>query len=131
MRRLLAVVLSIVACAAHGADAGPDFSHVRSVEQAEAEVAQGRLIRAYLFPLELGGPDDPQNVAYLPSGMEEAWRSVVGSIGRFAEQGLVDGLSVEPTYNGESLVPCRLKFIATSSNGGAGFEPTLELWSCP
>ena len=130
MRRLLACVLSVFASAAHGADAGPDFSHVRNVEQAEAEVAQGRLIRSYLFPLELGGPEDAQNVVYLPSGMEDAWRSVVGSIGRFAEQGLVDGLSVEPTYNGESLVPCRLKFIATSSNGGAGFEPTIELWSC-
>ena len=130
MRRLLACVLSLVVCTAHGADAGPDFSHIRNVEQAEAEVAQGRLIRSYLFPLELGGPEEAQNVLYLPAGMEDAWRAVVGSIGRFAEEGLVDGLSVEPTDNGASLVPCRLKFVATSSNGGAGFEPTLELWSC-
>jgi hypothetical protein len=42
----------------------------------------------------------------------------------------VDGLKVVPEYNGDSFVPCRIKFSATSSTKKGGFEPTLEMWKC-
>ena len=132
MKRLLASFLALFASGSHsqGENAGPQFSHVTSIEIADAEIAKGSLVRVHLFPLELGGHDVPQNLTYIPIGMEEMWHKIVGTIEKFAAEGLLDGLKVVPEYNGASFVPCRIKFIGTRSTKKSGFEPTLEMWKC-
>jgi hypothetical protein len=132
LKRFLASIFAFFATGGHAqvAGTGPQFAHVTSIELADAEVKKGNLVKVHLFPLELGGEDVPPNVTYIPIGMEDMWRKVIGTIEKFAAEGLLDGLKVEPEYNGASFVPCRIKFIGTSSTKKGGFEPTLEMWKC-
>jgi len=132
LKRLLASILALFASSgpAQVTNTGPQFAHVTSIQLADAEVEKGNLLRIHLFPLELGGADLPANVTYIPIGMEDMWKKVIGTIKKLAAEGLIDGLKVEPEYNGASFVPCRIKFIGTSSTKKGGFEPTVELWKC-
>jgi hypothetical protein len=113
-----------------GEATGPQFYHVTSIDLATAAVNSGDLVRVHLFPLELGGHDVPPNVTYIPIGMEEMWWNIVGTIAKFGAEGLIDALKVVPEYYGASFVPCRIKFICTSSTMESGFQPTLEMWRC-
>jgi hypothetical protein len=132
LKRLLASIFAFLATGgqAQSEGNGPQFPHVTSTEVANAEVAKGNLVRVYLFPLELGGQDVPVNVTYIPAGMEDMWHKIIGTIEKFGADDLIDKLRVEPEYNGASVVPCRIKFIATHSTKKGGFEPTLEMWKC-
>jgi hypothetical protein len=133
LKRFLAAILGFFVTAGQTAQAegaGPQFSQVTSIELADLEVQKGNLLRVHLFPLELGGQDDPLNVTYIPIGMEDMWQKIIGTIGKFGAEGLIDKLSVAPEYSGASVVPCRIKFIGTHSTKKGGFEPTLELWKC-
>jgi hypothetical protein len=107
-----------------------DFSKVTSAVLAEAEVKNGMLVRIHLFPLEFGGKDIPQNVTWIPAGMDEVRLKLMGTLQRFASEGLINKLSVEPEYNGDSFVPCRITYNAVHSEKGGGFTPTMELWKC-
>jgi hypothetical protein len=132
LKRFLAPLLAFFSAGgqAQVAGTGPQFAHVTSIEMADAEVEKGNLVRVHLFPLELGGADVPPNVTYIPIGMEDMWHKIIGTIEKFAAEGLLDGLKIEPEYNGASFVPCRIKFIGTSSTKKSGFEPTLEMLKC-
>jgi len=132
MKRLLASIFAFFAGGGQAQieGAGPQFAHVISTALADAEVKKGNLVKVHLFPLELGGHDVPPNVTYIPIGMEDMWKKIIGTIEQFGADGLIDKLRVEPEYNGDSVVPCRIKFIGTHSTEKRGFEPTLEMWRC-
>jgi hypothetical protein len=106
----------------------PDFSNVKSRDEVERLAAEGRLQKAFLFPIELGGQDVEQNVVYLPPEAVEAQRLIVGTLTRFAHDGLIDKLNVEPQFRGESLVPSRIIYHASHSQKPGGIEPTIEIW---
>jgi hypothetical protein len=114
--------------ASRGTAMKPDFSHIDSQEAAEALAAQGKLVKILLFPAELGGPDDPENIAYITPEAAEARLLIIGTLRRFADEGLIDNMSVRPEYKGKSIVPSRLVMEASSSKKPGGFNPTIEVW---
>ncbi|MEP9358835.1 hypothetical protein [Sphingomonas sp. KR3-1] len=117
--------------AAQGAKAtsnAPDFSDITSKAAANRLVREGRLVRIRLFPAELGGRDDPHNIVYIPPAVEEVRQLLIGTLKRFTAEDLIDQLDVRADYKGASIVPSRIRFIATHSRGGAPFEAALEVW---
>ncbi len=106
----------------------PDFSQVKSRAAAQALADKGELVRILVFPAELGGQDVPENVVYITPEAAQARELIVGTLRRFADDGLIDNLTVKPQYKGDSVVPSRLVMNATSSKKAGGFNPTIEVW---
>lgn len=109
-------------------DFSPDFSSVTSREQALALVRQGRLVRILLFPAELGGEDRVENVSFVSPEAADALALVIGTLKRFTAEGLVNRMTVDPEYRGDSLVPARIVFHATHDRKEGGFHPVVEVW---
>lgn len=105
----------------------PDFSAVTSEAAADARASDGRLVKIQLFPAELGGPDVPQNIAWLPPEEEEGRQRLIAKLKRLAEQGQLGQLEVFPEYKGESLIPSRIRYVARRG-GGAQSEDVVEIW---
>lgn len=106
----------------------PDFSEVRTRADAERLVGEGRLVRVLLYPGELGGEDAPANVTYLTPEAAQARERIVGTLTRFTEKGLIDKLSVEPTYRGDSHVPASITYRGAHSTRSGVFEPVIQVW---
>ena len=106
----------------------PDYSAVTSKAAAIRLARKGELVRIRVFPAELGGPSDPENIVYIPPAVEEARQRLIGTLRRFTDQDLIDQLDVRAEYKGESVVPSRLHYTARHSRGGAPFEATIEVW---
>jgi hypothetical protein len=106
----------------------PDFSTIKSRADAEGLVRDGKLVRVLLFPAELGGEDRPENIVYVPPAARDAQRLIVGTLVRFAGDGVIDNLSVDPEYRGDSFVPARILYRASSSKSGGRLEPVIEVW---
>jgi hypothetical protein len=105
-----------------------DFSHVTSQDDAQALAAEGKLARVLLFPAELGGQDVPPNAVYITPEAAEARELIIGSLQRFAAEGLIDKLNVKPEYKGDSFVPSKLVINASHSERDGSFNPTIEVW---
>lgn len=106
----------------------PDFSEVTSKTVANKLVREGRLVKIRPFPTELGGPNDPRNILYIPPAVEEARQLLIGTLRRFTDEDLIDKLDVEAEYKGKSIIPSRLRYVATHSRGGKPFEAVVEVW---
>jgi hypothetical protein len=106
----------------------PDFSKVDSLDKARALEAEGMLVPILLFPAEFGGQDLPENVVYVPKEAAAAKDLITGTLLGFAQDGLIDQLSVEPTYKGTSFIPSRILMKASHSAKEGKFNPTVEIW---
>jgi hypothetical protein len=105
-----------------------DFTAV-TTETAVAELVQkGQLVRTHLFPTELGGPDDPENVAYVTPQAAQTRKSVIAMFADQFEEGIADRLEVEPDYQGDSLVPTRITLTASHSSKPGRMEMTINIW---
>jgi hypothetical protein len=107
---------------------GPDFSGITSKAAAVRLVRTGELVKIRLFPGELGGPNDPHNIVYIPPAVEEARQLLIGTLRRFTDEDLIDKLDVQAEYKGTSIIPARIRFVATHSRGGPPFEAVVEVW---
>lgn len=107
---------------------GPDFSAVTSKAAAVRLARTGELVKIRLFPAELGGPSDPHNIVYIPPAVEEARQLLIGTLRRFTQEDLIDNLDVQVDYKGTSIIPSRIRFVATHSRGGKPFEAVVEVW---
>ncbi|MDB5470772.1 MAG: hypothetical protein JWR84_2332 [Caulobacter sp.] len=105
-----------------------DFSDVTSRSMAEELVKQGRLETIFLFPTELGGEDRPENITYVPVGVGEAQALIIGTLTHYMEDGLVDQMTVEPSYRGDSFIPTQIRYVARHSTKAGVFTPTLDIW---
>lgn len=106
-----------------------DYSHVKSVDQAIELHAEGKLFKILLFPAEFGGEDIPPNIVYVPPGIPEAREFILGSLLRFAEDGLFNELLVEPEYKGDSVVPAKIKIRARHTEKQVReINPTIDIW---
>lgn len=105
-----------------------DFSMITSKAAAQRLVREGRLVRIRLFPAELGGRADPENLAYVPPAVEYARQLLIGTLRRFTEEDLIDKLDVQAEYKGTSIIPARIRYVATHSRGGEPFEAVVEVW---
>lgn len=106
----------------------PDFSAVTSLAAAKALAAKGRLVEVLLFPAELGGQDLPENRVYITPEAAAAQRLMIGTLQRFVREGLINKMTVEPEYKGDSYIPSRIVMHATHSKKKGGFSPTIEIW---
>jgi hypothetical protein len=105
-----------------------DFSKVTSVAKAKELEAKGELVKTLLFPAEFGGEDIPANVVYVPAIAAEAKDMITGTLVKFVKDDLIDNLSVEPEYKGNSIVPSRIVMKATHQTKEGQFVPTIEIW---
>ena len=106
----------------------PDFSAVDSLEKAQALVNDGKLERLYLFPLEFGGKDIPQNVLYVPIGFAAMKQRIDSMVRDLVNQGQVSTYAAHPEYKGNSFVPSKIKITAVHPEKAGGLHPVIEIW---
>ncbi|MBZ9556798.1 MULTISPECIES: hypothetical protein [unclassified Modicisalibacter] len=128
MKKFMLILLGVLGLGHAHADQILDYSKVDSREKAMELAREGKLQKILLFPSELGGEDIPQNVVYVPPGISEIKDSITGTLFRFAKEGVIDSLQVNPEYKGVSVIPSRIH-IKTSHSGKPGeFNPTIDIW---
>lgn len=95
---------------------------------AEMLVDRGLLVKSWFYPRELGGPDDPENVAYITTSAAKDRAALIRKLKRLLEQDVIDQLDVQADYKGKSIIPSRLRYTATHSRGGKSIEAVQEVW---
>jgi hypothetical protein len=105
-----------------------DFARITSPAVADAIVGEGQLVNIMLFPIELGGPEDPHNIAYIPPEAEEDRQRLIARLKRLTEQDQIDSLEVLPEYRGASIIPSRIRYVGRDSRGGAPIEAVIDIW---
>lgn len=126
--RFLALLAPLLVAAKPAPDLARDFARASTPQAVAALAERGQLVQLYLFPLEVGGPEDPMNVAWVtPAALREA-EAVTAEIVALLEQGKVDDLNVQPEYKGKSLIPTRIRYIATHKTGPAKLDRMVEVW---
>jgi hypothetical protein len=123
MKRLFGVLATLLGLSA--AAEGPDFSSVYSLQKAQELYERGDLEKVYLFPLDAGGQDVPQNIVYLPLGLGEMKNKIDGTISKMAEDGSVSRYSATPEYKGNSFIPSKIVVRAWDPGD---FTATVEVW---
>ena len=119
------------AAAATTPDGSPvknDFSHVKSLDQAKALAASGELAPLYLHPLELGGLDAQFNIVYVPPAILTVQQDLTATLQRFASDGVIDNIQVNPEYKGDSFVPSKIHMQTTHGDKPGAFNPSIEIW---
>lgn len=104
------------------------FAEVTSRAAARRLATRGVLVPIHIFPQELGGPDDPENISYVPPAAAAALARVTAKLRKMAAQGLVDRMEAEPDYRGASFVPTRIRFKAWHSRKAGSFVTGVEIW---
>jgi hypothetical protein len=105
-----------------------DFTEVDSLEKTQALYQEGKLEKLYLFPLEFGGKEIPQNVLYVPPGIAEIKKGIDTTIARMVQEGSVSSYVAEPEYKGNSFVPSKIKIKTSHPEKPGAFEPTINIW---
>jgi len=105
-----------------------DFSSVDSLEKAQALYNQGKLERLFLFPLEFGGQEVPQNILYVPPGIAAIKQQIDNAIASMVKQGLIASYVAEPEYKGQSFVPSKIKIKTSHPEKAGGVDRTISIW---
>jgi hypothetical protein len=105
---------------------GPDFSLVKSRQQAEELARRGELEPLLLLPAEFGGKAIPENVVYVPTGIRAAKelldRTVIAPL---VAGGRLTRYSAVPEYQGESFIPIAIR-IETDAPAAASIA--VNVW---
>ena len=104
-----------------------DFSEVDSLQKARALYSAGKLELLYLFPLEFGGKEIPENTLYVPLGIAGIKQRIDGQIRDLLNQGKVRSYAAQPEYKGNSFIPSKIK-ITTDLEKSGGFNPVIDIW---
>ena len=126
LKRYFLGLLAMIGLAAKSQ--GPDFSAVDSLAKAEELFREGKLEKLYLFPLDMGGDERPQNVVYVPVGIGQFKAQLDGTVRKMVENGSVSQYSASPEYKGKSFVPSRIVIRAWHPGKSGSFNPTIEVW---
>jgi hypothetical protein len=105
-----------------------DFSAVDSSAKAQALYKEGKLERLFLFPLEFGGQEVPQNILYVPLGIAAIKQQIDSAIGDMVKEGLVTSYVAEPEYKGDSFVPSKIKIKTSHPGKPGGVDRTINIW---
>jgi len=105
-----------------------DFSHVDSLQKAEELFRAGKLERLYVFPLEFGGQEIPQNILYVPHGIAALKARLDGTIAKMVSDGNINSYRAEPEYQGDSFIPSKIKIFAAHNEKPGAFNPTINIW---
>ena len=77
----------------------------------------------HLVPPEFGGPDNAQNMLYVPAGVADIKRNIdLNQVLPLIEQGQEIEYGVEPEYQGDSFVPMAFTIHAGPINA------TINVW---
>ena len=125
---LAAPVFATLASAQEAIPGARDFSGVTTKRAARKLVREGSLVEISLFPLELGGPDDPMNESWITPEAAFVRDMVIGTLSRFVEDGVIDHLQVLPDYKGDSIVPSRIAMNASRSGEAGSFNTVIDVW---
>lgn len=107
---------------------GFKFPEIRSRDYADRLLASGLLVKIYLFPTDLGGKDDPGNIVYVTPDAAEAHAAIVARLRRFVHGHEETELEILPEYAGDSIVPARIRFIASHRGDMERFEEEVTVW---
>lgn len=105
-----------------------DFSAVDSLAKAQRLFEGGKLERLFLFPLEFGGQEIPQNILYVPPGIAAIKQQIDSAIGEMVKQGAVTSYVAEPEYKGDSFVPSKIKIKTSHPQKPGGVDRTINIW---
>lgn len=129
MQKLKHGLLGLLLTLGLGANAAaPDFSDLDSLDKVERLYREGKLERLYLFPLDLGGQDIPQNIVYVPVGFAQIKSQLDGTVKKMLQDGSVSRYSASPEYKGRSFVPSKIIIKAWHPEKTGSFSPTIEVW---
>ena len=105
---------------------GPDFSEIDSLAKAEELLRRGELEKLFLFPLEFGGQDIPQNTLYVPVGIAAIKSGVDNNIiSPLVADGKLTSYSAVPEYQGDSFIPIAIKIVASDPGE---FTTRINVW---
>jgi hypothetical protein len=105
-----------------------DFSEVNSLQKARALFSAGKLEIVYLFPLEFGGKQIPQNTLYVPLGIAAIKQRFDSMIGDLVKQGKVTKYAAAPEYKGNSFIPSKIKITTSDSGKPDNLNPVIDIW---
>lgn len=82
------------------------WSQVVSRADAEALAASGDLEPLFLLPERFGGDNRPENVVFVPAGINDVRDEYLDSVAAsLVEDGVVDQMTATPEYRGDSFIP--------------------------
>jgi hypothetical protein len=106
--------------------AGPDYSHVDSLEKARRLASRGELVALLLLPEAFGGEARSENIVYVPPFAAElkadADENVILPL---AAEGKITKYRADPEYAGKSFVPIALKLLAYDPSD---FTYDIAIW---
>jgi hypothetical protein len=105
-----------------------DYSVVDSAEKAQALCREGKLEVLYLFPLEFGGKEIPQNTLYVPPGIAAIKQQIDSMIRDLVMAGAVMEYTAVPEYKGDSFIPSKIKITTSHPEKPGGVNPTINIW---
>jgi hypothetical protein len=105
-----------------------DYSTVDSEEKAKALYREGKLELLYLFPLEFGGKEIPQNTLYVPLGIAAIKQQIDGMVRDLIMAEAVTEYRAVPEYKGDSFIPSKIKITASHPKKPGGANPTIDIW---
>ncbi|MDG2533545.1 hypothetical protein P6144_07805 [Sphingomonas sp. HITSZ_GF] len=79
---------------------------------AERLVSEGWLVKSWFFPRELGGVDNPENIAYITPRAAKARAALIQRLVHLLERDVIDRMDVQVDYKGLSIIPSRIRFKA-------------------
>ncbi len=101
------------------------YSNIDSQNKAIEQFKKKNLCKLFLFPLELGGADDPRNIVYVPDFVLEAKASIDSTVLELLQKNLVEGYSCSPEYKGNSFIPSKLNIHVT---GQRTLDSVIDIW---
>lgn len=104
---------------------GLNFKEINSRGKAEKLLKKGVLGKLYLFPLQFGGDDAPQNIVYVPQVTIELKARYDEMVFKLLNEGRVNHYSASPTYKGKSLIPSAIKIVAS---GESELKEVIHIW---
>jgi hypothetical protein len=105
-----------------------DCAAITSQQAAQDCARAGQLVQVFLFPLELGGENIPQNIVYLPPHAGTEKERTTKELIALVQAGTVNKASVVPEYRGDSFVPARIFVTAWRDGEPVHCEMKIEVW---
>ena len=101
------------------------YSNITSLGQAVEAYHNDTLEKLYLFPLEFGGSNGPENILYVPKEVVVLKARYDAMVMELLKKGLVSSYFVQPEYKGDSFVP---NSLTIESTGESEFKETIHIW---
>lgn len=104
----------------------PDYSNIDAEDKAIEKYRCGEFEKLFLFPIEFGGQDIPQNVVFVPVGFAKIKSNIEHNIiVPLVRDGMITKYVVTPVYQGRSFVPIAIDIDASEPGE---FKTRINIW---